>query len=49
MSFSKNDLDLIKSKTNLVSEFEKKTKLLEKERTIGVAAHFMKKKLHLVK
>ena len=30
MSFSKNDLDLIKSKTNLVSEFEKKTKVIRK-------------------
>ena len=49
MSFSKIDLDNIKSKISIKSELEKKQNLFKKEKIIGVVAHFMKKKLLLVK
>jgi hypothetical protein len=49
MSFSKNDLDKIKSKISIRNEIEKKVKLFKKEKIIGVVVLFMKKKRHLVK
>ena len=49
MSFSKNDLELIKSKILLSQEIEKKTKVIKKERIVGVVVLFMMKKLHLAK
>ena len=45
MSFTKNDLDNIKSKISISSELEKKTKIsCKREKIIGVAALFHEEK-----
>ena len=44
MSFSKNELDLIKSKINLVSEFEKKTKVIKKGKDYWCCCPFHEEK-----
>ena len=44
MSFTKNDLETIKSKLKLSGEIEKKQRLLKKETITGVVVHFMKKR-----
>ena len=49
MSFTKNDLEIIKSKIQLSREIEKKVKVKKKVMTTGVVALSMKKKLHPVK
>ena len=41
MSFTKNDLDKIKAKISIKDELEKKTKVIKKEKIIGVVVHFM--------
>ena len=43
MSFSKNDLETIKSKIKLSNEIGKKTKIIKRVMIIGAVVHFMMK------